>query len=214
MTAGLALPERAILKFVAQTWTWVEKSKDRLAQHESSRLQFRFSEGENLLYLGQEKSLRYLAAAGKIAQVYLDGSHLVYEVPNFKWNTFDKLSPHPESRDLIRRFYQAEAEPLILRRLELWSERMNLRPTHVRFRCQRTRWGSCTSTGRISLNWKLMAAPLEVIDYVVIHELAHLRYANHSSRFWQVVAAYAPFYKVQAKWLRDHQQKFEFLLKK
>ena len=72
------------------------------------------------------------------------------------------------------------------------------------FRDQRTRWGSCSSRGTLSFNWRLALAPLEVLDYVVVHELCHLREANHSPRFWRLVGERRPGWREQRAWLREH----------
>jgi predicted metal-dependent hydrolase len=74
----------------------------------------------------------------------------------------------------------------------------------VSIRNQRTRWGSCTSTGRISLNWRLVQMPPGVRDYVLLHELMHLRVRNHSPRFWQQVARVCPQVNEARRWLREH----------
>ena len=66
----------------------------------------------------------------------------------------------------------------------------------------------------MSLNWRLIAAPVECLDYVVIHELSHLKYQNHSKSFWSLVERYSPHWKSHKKWLRDHQYDFDFLAKK
>jgi predicted metal-dependent hydrolase len=71
----------------------------------------------------------------------------------------------------------------------------------VQIRDQRTRWGSCSSRGTLSFNWRLALAPLEVLDYVVVHELCHLREPNHSSRFWRLVASRRPDWRRQRDWL-------------
>jgi len=71
----------------------------------------------------------------------------------------------------------------------------------VQIRGQRTRWGSCSSRGTLSFNWRLALAPLEVLDYVVVHELCHLREPNHSSRFWRLVASRRPGWRRQRDWL-------------
>ena len=74
----------------------------------------------------------------------------------------------------------------------------------IAIRDQRTRWGSCSSRGTLSFNWRLVLAPLEVAEYVVVHELCHLREPNHSPRFWQLVADARPGYRYQRRWLGDH----------
>lgn len=76
--------------------------------------------------------------------------------------------------------------------------------TRITIREQKTRWGSCSSRGTLSFNWKLMLAPPAVLDYVVVHELCHLKHMDHSPAFWQAVEAVLPGYKELRKWLKEH----------
>ena len=116
-------------------------------------------------------------------------------------------------RQLIASFYQKQGRRVLAERTRVISNKMSLRPASISFRSQKTRWGSCSSRGKISLNWRLIFAPPEVIDYVVIHELSHLRHYNHSAAFWNLVATEAPNYAVHKRWLRDHQYDADFLAK-
>ena len=78
--------------------------------------------------------------------------------------------------------------------------------SRITVRDQKTRWGSCSSTGTLSLNYRLMFAPPRVLDYVVIHELCHLTHMNHSREFWNLVASVMPEYKIHRNWLKEHGQ--------
>ena len=74
----------------------------------------------------------------------------------------------------------------------------------IEVRDQRTRWGSCSTRGTLSFNWRLALAPFEVLDYVVVHELCHLREQNHSHRFWRLVESRRPGWRAQRDWLHEH----------
>jgi predicted metal-dependent hydrolase len=111
----------------------------------------------------------------------------------------------------IAKFYDVQARLHLQERVEYYSNEMGVNPTGLSFRRQKTRWGSCSSLGHISFNWKLVFAPERVIDYLVIHELAHLVHANHSNRFWDLVKKHDPECRVHRRWLRDHQSETEFL---
>jgi predicted metal-dependent hydrolase len=76
----------------------------------------------------------------------------------------------------------------------------------VRLSSARTRWGSCGPTGALNLNWRLIMAPPGVIDYVILHELTHLKERNHSARYWALVAKLAPDYKTQRQWLKTNSE--------
>jgi len=84
------------------------------------------------------------------------------------------------------------------------APRLRVGVTRIAIRDQRTRWGSCSSRGTLSFNWRLVLAPLEVAEYVVVHELCHLQEPNHSPRFWQLVAAARPGYPDERRWLAEH----------
>ncbi len=89
-------------------------------------------------------------------------------------------------------------------RVTTLAERSRLRPSRISVRGQRTRWGSCSVKGNLSLNWRLVQVPLEVRDYVLIHELCHLCHMNHSSAFWALVRGHCPDYERSEAWLKAH----------
>ena len=84
------------------------------------------------------------------------------------------------------------------------AERLGVAYTRIRIGGQRTLWGSCSPSGTLSFNWRLVLAPAEVLDYVVVHELCHLRVPNHSRPFWELVEGRRPHWREQRDWLREH----------
>jgi predicted metal-dependent hydrolase len=108
---------------------------------------------------------------------------------------FKTARPRPLPRNGDRLFHQRAA---------LWSERMGISYKRLSVKQQRTRWGSASAKRNLNFNRRLLWAPLEVLDYVIIHELAHLREMNHSKRFWRIVAEHCPAHKEHRRWLRTH----------
>ena len=116
--------------------------------------------------------------------------------------------PHPESdadvRAAIRATLSTAALKRIRERLDYYGPRVGRPPGRVAIREQKSRWGSCSRKGNLNFNWKLIMAPPQALDYVVVHELCHLHEFNHSPRFWALVAAQMPDYEVWKKWLKTH----------
>jgi predicted metal-dependent hydrolase len=122
-----------------------------------------------------------------------------------------KLQLSEESlRQAIIAWYRQLAEADFSARLERWSKRIGVKYSRFRTKDQKTRWGSCSSKGNINLNWRLIQAPDFAIDYVVVHELCHLREMNHSDRFWSLVEAALPTYREGRDWLRKHGRELYF----
>ena len=109
---------------------------------------------------------------------------------------------------LLEAWYRREARRHLNGRVAALAERTGLHPTGLAIRGQRTRWGSCSSTGRLNLNWRLLFAPSRAVDYVVLHELCHLRHMNHSADFWRLVTTFDPDYATHRRLLRQVEPPF------
>jgi predicted metal-dependent hydrolase len=111
--------------------------------------------------------------------------------------------PEREPHQALERWYRAEARKQIAPRVERAAQAVGAsRPVSVAIRNQRTRWGSCSTTGTLSFNWRLLLAPEPVLDYVVWHEACHLVVMDHSGRFWALVERHVPDYREPRRWLR------------
>ena len=102
-------------------------------------------------------------------------------------------------------WYRQQAEKLIKERADELCPRLGVAYNRLTVRGAKTRWGSCSQKGNLNFNWKLMMAPEPVIDYVIIHELAHLKEMNHSKNFWKLVAEHCPKWRTHRKWLKSHE---------
>ena len=109
-------------------------------------------------------------------------------------------------------WYRTEALTYLSGRIAALSKKTGLKPSCVRIKNQVTLWGSCSSKGSINLNWRLILAPISIVDYVVMHELCHLRVANHSGSFWALLLANDPLYAEHRAWLRKNQLELKMWL--
>ena len=125
-----------------------------------------------------------------------------------EWIARERAAQAPRLGLDSRRVSEAEARlaarELVAMVLEEEAPALGVRYGRVHIRGQRTRWGSCSSSGTLSFNWRLALAPLEVLDYVVVHELCHLREPNHSPPFWRLVASRRPDWRRRRDWLTRH----------
>jgi predicted metal-dependent hydrolase len=112
--------------------------------------------------------------------------------------------PGGDARPAIERWYRRTARAEVEPRLDEAAAALGVRYESVRIGNQRTRWGSCSSAGAMSFNWRLLLAPEEVLDYVVWHEACHLRQLDHSPRFWALLERHRPGYREPKAWLRRH----------
>ena len=118
-----------------------------------------------------------------------------------------EVSTRPKPKQLSgneQKSYYQLAKKVIPERVKYYSDLTGLKPKAVKISRARKRWGSCGAKGTINVSWRLALVPQEVMDYVVVHELAHLVERNHGKRFWQRVAEISPNYRACRKWLRRH----------
>jgi predicted metal-dependent hydrolase len=109
-----------------------------------------------------------------------------------------------EERDALERQLRKEARAVFKSRIKARAAEMGVSPTSLQVRDQKSRWGSASKDGALSLSWRLILCPPEILDYLVVHELAHLRWGGHGQRFWHLVERHYADHRAARKWLRDH----------
>ncbi len=187
--APIKAPQRLILAFVDSKSDWINEKKKQALQHPVLPVR-RFVDGESFLVLGKEIQLRVVENQ-KIA-LTLGTEFCISQIAL------------PQARKVFENWYRAYAMKIINDRVEYFSRQHGFRYEKIRITSARTRWGSCSSRGTLSFTWRLVMAPLEIVDYVVIHELAHIRIKNHSPIFWAEVARLMPAYKQSKDWLKKN----------
>jgi predicted metal-dependent hydrolase len=125
-----------------------------------------------------------------------------------EWIAHERAKQRPRLRLDPRTVSEADARcavrELVSMLVEEEATELGVRYERIEIRDQRTRWGSCSTRGTLSFNWRLVLAPLDVLDYVVVHELCHLLEPNHSRRFWRLVESRRPNWRAQRDWLHEH----------
>ena len=152
-----------------------------------------FLSGEDFLFLGVSYPL-------KIEVGYNGDGPLTFTAGQFIMERESVSS----GRELFKAWYKTTAKGFIEERVCHYSKILNLYPTRLRISDAKFRWGSCSYDNRLSFSWRLIMAPGSVIDYVVIHELAHIREKNHSKAFWNFLAGIMPDYRAPRLWLKEN----------
>lgn len=148
-----------------------------------------------VVYRGRPLPLKFRNCACAAPSVEWHRDHLLVQVP---WNSEQPLA------DLLTASFKDRARDIFQRRVQSLSELLGVKPKRISVRDQKTRWGACTGRGTITFNWRLVLAPPPVLDYVVVHELCHLRHPNHGPRFWEMVGTACPNYETHRIWLREN----------
>lgn len=181
------VPLREIESAIREKERWI---RSKLAEWRQWRARRKlpavlFADGGRLPFLGNEVVLRLGRAT--------DGTHLVPVDPAAEvWIPLPHDAGEPQVRDAVQAWLQSEARRVLGERLAMLGERVGVRPRAWTISSARSQWGSCTHDGRIRLSWRLVHFAMPVIDYVVAHELAHLKELNHGPRFWSAVAQLLP----------------------
>ena len=185
--------KKEIDRFFEQNGAWVaRKLAERRAIQEMCKPKS-FVPGEEFLFLGKSYPLRLGETNGKVPT--LSFCPRGFALPE---NHFAK------ARDLFVKWYKTRAREKITEKVLDFSKRLNLIPQGIRLTTARTQWGSCSPDNRLSFNWKLVMAADAFIDYVVAHELLHIKEKNHSPRFWKALESFMPDYKERKAWLDDN----------
>lgn len=179
-----------------QRWIFAKLNERRERSARRLQPQMQWCDGATLPYMGNDVTLRIVAT--QAAGIRFDEAtrELTVSLP--------ADATEQQLKDRVQGWLQIEAKRLFAERLPIYAEKLGVTFKSFALSSAMTQWGSCTADGRIRLNWRLMHFALPQIDYVIAHELAHLREMNHSTRFWATVQSVFPEFEAAKKALRDH----------
>jgi len=192
--APLRVSHASIEDFVAKKRSWILRKMGEMSKIPRTP-ERKYIDGETFLFLGTSYPLKIMhnrkrgVSLGECLEV----------------NT--TLSPYDgEVRECLAAWYRSRAQDVICMRCKEIATNMGCVPSSVKISHAERRWGSCSAKGDIRFSWRLVMAPPEIIDYVIVHELVHIVHHNHSKRFWDAVAAFMPDFQARRTWLRKNDQ--------
>lgn len=191
--APMSFSESRIADFVKREQAWIRAAQKR-AEASSRKYQRVTAEaGSGVMYLGR----RYTVSRPVAEAVQISGETMI--VPK-----------HYGIADFIL-WLKRQAAGVLSERVIVYENKLKVRPASVKLSDARSRWGVCSSRNNIRFVWKLVMCPLEIIDYVVVHELSHIIHKNHSREFWSCVAGVLPDYKRRRQWLKDNRRLMDII---
>lgn len=200
------LSDRWIKDFVSKKASWIVKKRREASSRIIVPAEYKYIPGELFSYLGTEYPLEVVYTASGRGGCRLTKSGFLVEI---RKGTEATDSPGMVKKRLIE-WFKKEAERIINERLEIFIPAIGKRPNRVVIKNQQKRWGSCSWSGVIRFNWKVVMLQADLIDYIVVHELSHLEHLNHSKDFWKKVAGIIPDFEERKKMLKA-EKNFLFL---
>lgn len=189
--APMRAPHAAIETFIHQKADWITRTREKIkSMLGEPTLGKQYIDGEKFLFLGSSFDLKLVGVQ----------KHSLHFDSGFTLNR----AAQSKGEQVFTRWYKEQAYEVISERVKLYSQQYNFAPKQVKISSAKTRWGSCSPNGTLNFTWRLVMAPLDVIDYVIMHELVHLQVKDHSTKFWKAVESIYPEYKKQRKWLREN----------
>jgi len=185
--------QKQIEQLLLKKASWITKSREKFQLKKGRTLNFNTS--PELYFLGESHVLKLILYEKKRTKLTFDGDKFT-----LYYSTYDEsvFQTH------IDKFYKEEAKHYIPTVVKEWSRKMELNYNKISFRKTKRQWGSCSAKNDLSFNTMMMKLPLDVIQYIIVHELAHIKHKHHQKAFWTLVEAYLPAYKAQVKELKNY----------
>jgi len=152
-----------------------------------------YDNGEVFQYLGCSYPMEI------VQDINIKQDHVV--IAGDKLTVYVKQPEYETIKQALKRFYYQNCKALVERRIRYYQSSFKVKPRSIRIMDSNSRWGTCDSNLQLTFNWKLAMAPLEVIDYIVVHEMCHMVHLNHDRSFWRLVGKMLPDYKERESWL-------------
>jgi predicted metal-dependent hydrolase len=201
VVAPPSVSERKIHAFVKSKQDWVIVARDKVVENKQSIKKQRpdsYTDGVIVPYKGQDIALRLKPEKANSLKIEANNQELNLYLPS------QFIANNEFIRQTLIDWLKAQALKAVEECVGQYAQKYSLHPRFIRIKTQKSRWGSCGIHNDININWLLILAPTEVLEYVVIHEICHIKERNHSARFWRLVEAHLPEYQKQRNWLKKN----------
>jgi predicted metal-dependent hydrolase len=188
--APIGASEEAIRQAVETKKLWLYEKVNHAQKYPPNPVRKEFVTGESLLYLGRHYRL----------EITDDDEPGV----RFQNRFYIPRRQQADAGQLLRDWYMARAQEKLTPKIHTYATAMGVAYARILVSDLKVRWASCTPKNNLNFNWRIIKAPMFVVDYLIVHELAHLLEANHSPQFWNIVAVQVPRYQLAKDWLREN----------
>jgi hypothetical protein len=197
VSAPYFTPTSEINLFVRQKFDWIQKNIEKQKEERIHTKEKQYVSGEDFYYLGTPHPLELFYQQNLPAGLVFWGNR-------FYLNTDENIT---RKKAYFIQWYRTKAQEYFANRVKYFSEELGLLPRKIRITSAQQRWGSCSEENNIAFSFRLIMALPAVIDYVIIHELMHIKEKNHGAKFWRRISAVMPEYKNHRRWLRENGNK-------
>ncbi len=207
VSAPAGFPVQRVEEAIREKKDWIFKAIEQVSKETGLVPSRQYASGETLPLLGKNCTLQIIEVAANRIAVILEDDVFRVNVPAFLVGQVRQR----EIKRILVAWYRRYASSLIPARVaEINRQLFGFTYHSVKVKDQKTRWGSCSALKNLNFNWRLLLAAPEVLDYIIVHELAHLQELNHSARFWQLVESRCPGYRQLEKYLRREGKNLRF----
>lgn len=196
--APIWVHKKDIEAFLTEKEEWISATEKRLKNARQKELltRLQLENGDEIGYLGEKLSLTVIREERTRAKIKRFENRLLLWVPY--------EADYDYRQKQLEKWYRKEAFSVISRKAAEYAKMLGVSFDEIHIKDQKSRWGSCSGMKNLNFNWRIIMAPEEVCDYVIIHELCHLQFMDHSTNFWSLVSEFCPEYQKQKAWLKEH----------
>lgn len=188
------LSDKEVMKMVKQKAKWIDDKISKM--QDNITFEKKYVDGDGILFKGKEYKLKVIEEIGlkkSVVRIHQDEIIIIMNQIN-----------REQIPNVLDRWYKEKAKELVCEKIEHYNSFIHKKITNIRIKDQKKRWGSCSSLGNLNFNWRIIMMPEEMFDYIIVHEMCHLLYLNHSRDYWKSVEKILPDYKEREKWIRQN----------